>query len=224
MKHWIPAFCWNDTRYVKIIIVANGNLLSTLLPVITSGDFVIGVDRAAYWLLEQGITPDVAVGDFDSTSPDELREIKKRVRHVEAHSPEKDFTDTELAVRYALKQKPKELVIVGGVGSRVDHLLATIYLLDLVRKNRVRGYLIDERNRIQLVSRGRTILKRGEYPFVSLIPFTKTISVTLSGLKYPLTRKTIVRGQTLGISNEFAADEAIVDLHSGKALVIESND
>lgn len=207
----------------KIVIVTNGSLSSSLLPTIKMGDLIIGVDRAAYWLLTQGIIPDVAIGDFDSTNKKELAQIKKEVKRIEMHPAEKNFTDTELALKYALAQKPTLVVIVGGVGTRLDHMLGTLHLLGALRGD-VNLTMVDEKSRTRLVDRGRTILEKGEYPYVSIIPFTQKISVTLSGFKYPVVHKTITHGQTLGISNEFVASQAVVEVHAGRAWVIESRD
>lgn len=38
--------------------------------------FVIGVDRGALTLVEHGICPDIAIGDFDSVTESEFAKIK----------------------------------------------------------------------------------------------------------------------------------------------------
>ena len=60
----------------RVIIVSNGNLDKQILKEIDRGDYVIGVDRAAFWLIAHGVAPDVAVGDFDSTTKIELHQIQ----------------------------------------------------------------------------------------------------------------------------------------------------
>ena len=68
----------------RVVIVANGRLSNGIVGEIRASDFVIGVDRASYWLIEHGIIPAVAVGDFDSTSRGELAVIKKTVPLVQS--------------------------------------------------------------------------------------------------------------------------------------------
>ena len=48
--------------------------------------------------------------------------------------------------------------------------------------------------------------------------------ITLRGFKYPLTDKDIAIGTSLCISNELAADEAVITLQDGVLIVVESRD
>jgi len=47
-------------------------------------------------------------------------------------SPEKDETDLELAIDWALGQDVGSLVAIGGGGGRLDHLLGNAALVDLL--------------------------------------------------------------------------------------------
>jgi thiamine pyrophosphokinase len=209
----------------SIAIVANGSLSEKFCAEIKNANIIIGVDRGAYWLLQHTITPDIAVGDFDSCTKKEFEEIKKRVSDIQTFKADKDFIDTELAVDVALGKKSQEIIIYGGTGTRFDHTMATVSLLERCMRLKISAELRDETNVIQLIGRGRTIIKRREgYRYVSIIPYTKEIVVSLKQLKYPLNYKKIVQGMTLGVSNEFKGSEATVTIHEGLALVIQSKD
>ena len=88
----------------QVVIVAGGD--ETLWPEITTYQgretFWIGVDRGAYRLLKKGIVPDLAVGDFDSLSSAELKEVEGVVSDIHYSIPEKDDTDTQLGLKLAL--------------------------------------------------------------------------------------------------------------------------
>jgi thiamine pyrophosphokinase len=212
-------------KTARVIIVANGVLYEGIVDRIQKNDIVIGVDRAAYWLIRHGKIPDGAIGDFDSCTPQELAVIKKHVKHIQSFSPEKNFTDTELALREALKRNPREIIIFGGLGNRMDHSLAVISLLAWSLKTKTAISMEDETNCMMLLWRGRTILnKREGYRYVSIIPYTNSIQITLSGFKYTLDKKIIARGQTIGISNEFLDRQAEIMLHRGSAFIIQSSD
>ncbi len=43
--------------------------------------------------------------------------------------PEKDETDMELALNWAIDQKPEMIRIFGATGGRLDHMFANIQLL-----------------------------------------------------------------------------------------------
>jgi thiamine pyrophosphokinase len=204
----------NDNR---TIIFGNGRLHPKFLTEIKKGDYVIGVDKAAYWLLTHGITPNIAIGDFDSTTTKEFQYIQKSVRSVNIYPREKDKTDMELAIHYAEANRPGEIIIFGAVGTRLDHSIATFFMVG-------KHVLVDMKNKIRLVSRGKTIIEKASYRYISLLPFTKSITLTLTGFRYDLVNKTINQGSTLGVSNEITGKKATVEIFSGKAWVIESND
>ena len=201
----------------RTVIVGNGILKEDFLKILRESDFVIGVDRAAYWLIQQGRTPDVAIGDFDSVTPDELSIIEQSVKTILRFPPEKNETDMELALKYADGLHPKEVLIFGATGNRLDHTLTNLFLI----QNHV---LIDEYNRIRFVGRGKTVIERSSYRYISILPYTKSITLSLSGFRYDLEKITLVRGTSRGVSNEIVGKQGEITLFSGKAWIIESND
>lgn len=209
----------------RIIIVSNGSLYSDITDDISKSDFVIGVDRAAYWLLAHGIVPDVAIGDFDSVTKAELAAIRKKVKKIIEYTPEKDWTDTELALEYAMKRKPSETVIFGGSGTRLDHELGVLHLLERAQQGGIPTVFRNATNEVTMLGRGRTIIsKREGSRYVSVLPISKTITISLTGFKYNLKKKTIHRGQTIGISNEFTGMTAEVMLFAGSVFIVQSKD
>ena len=83
----------------NIAILAGGD--STLLP--RDHDVYVGVDGGCLKLLEQGLPLDIAVGDFDSVSETDLRQIRTQAKQVVQSVPEKNDTDLELALKVAFK-------------------------------------------------------------------------------------------------------------------------
>ena len=75
----------------KVALFAGGNLEHFRLDF----DVLVGVDRGSLFLLEQGVCPDLAVGDFDSVTEEELLRIKDSAKEVIQAHPEKDDTDLE---------------------------------------------------------------------------------------------------------------------------------
>lgn len=205
----------------KVAIVGGGRLSKKFLPKIIKRDYIIGVDRGAYWLIANSVIPNIAIGDFDSVSSKELVEIKKQTKTIKKYPSEKDATDMELAVDHAISFHPKEVIIYGAIGTRVDHTMGNIYLLE--RLHGV-GIIRDRNNEARIISGSTTVKKDALYHYVSLLPITKTIEVTLSGFFYDVARAVIRRGQTLGISNEIRENEATIEIHRGKALIIRSRD
>ncbi len=204
-----------------VAVIGGGRLSKQFLSEIIKCDYVIGVDRGAYWLITNGVTPNIAIGDFDSVSSKEFEEIKKRTKMTKKYPSEKDATDLELAVDYAILLKPQYITIYGSIGTRLDHTIGNIQLLERLHDV---GVIRDRKNEVRIISGHTTVRKDVCYQYVSLLSVTETVEVTLSGFFYDVTRAIIRRGQTLGISNEIRGDEATIEIHQGKALVIRSRD
>ena len=188
---------------------------------------VIAVDRGlnAAWAL--GIVPDVIVGDFDSADPAALADFRRREHIVwEVHQPEKDDTDTELAIKRAAAMGAGYIVLLGATGGRLDHLLGNIHLLYPCLQRGVEACILDPGNKLYLIDGERHFKRREVWgTYISFLPLTEEVKgITLRGFKYPLTDKDIAIGTSLCISNELAADEAVITLQDGVLIVVESRD
>jgi len=137
----------------------------------------IGADRGALYLLERGIIPNEAVGDFDSVSQDEYTTIIEAVEKVGQYRSEKDETDTELAVERALSYRPEQVILTGVTGGRLDHTEAALHLLYRLQINnpnivfKIQNHL----NELSILLPTTHELKRDlRYPYVSFFPFGGT--------------------------------------------------
>lgn len=209
----------------RIIICSGGKLGAWAIEHIQEGDLLIGADSGARFLVDHGFRPDIAIGDFDSVSAEELSQIRERSGQVIACDPvDKDYTDTEMAFRLALDLKPSEILLLGALGTRFDHSLANVHLLALAGDQDVRASIVDEHNKISLLRR-RCIIQKLGYPNVSLLPLSMTVTgITLTGFRYPLHEATLSIGQSLGISNVLLENSGTIDLREGRLLVIQSKD
>ena len=95
---------------------------------------VICADSGVRHAFRMNIIPDIIVGDMDSASVEDIKKIEALGIEKYTFSAEKDFTDTELALRLALKKGARQVVLFGGLGSRPDHSLANIFLMVLFKK------------------------------------------------------------------------------------------
>jgi thiamine pyrophosphokinase len=208
----------------RIFIFANGLLHAEFLKDIIPSDMIIGVDKAAYWLIKKHVQVSIAIGDFDSVTEKELDIIKKNIPHIRSYPPQKDFTDLHLAFEYALEQNPKEIIMYGALGTRMDHSLASLFLLKKALMKKVPTKIIDTENELFLLESQCKIEKTRQYPYLSLLPFTDEIIVSIQGCAYDLIKRKIVQGESIGVSNEIKKSEAYIHVHQGIALVIRSRD
>lgn len=188
----------------------------------------VGVDRGVYQLLALGIMPQYAFGDFDSVSDAEWMAIKQSVSIIEKFQPEKDETDLELALIWAINRQPKKIRIFGATGGRLDHLVANVQLLLKLHKlnDTVSMEIIDRQNIAFVKKPGTyTIERLPSKKYVSFIPMTPLVkNLTLVNFKYPLNNRHIPMGSTLCISNELNHGHGNFSFSSGILLVVRSSD
>lgn len=192
-------------------------------------DQIIAVDNGLKFLHENQIRPTWIVGDFDTAAP-ELVEYYQRQTDIPIRrfNPVKDSTDSQIAIELALELGSSEITILGGTGTRLDHVLGNIQSLMLARKKGVSCIILDAYNRIRLMD-GVVHLKKSEQygKYVSLLPLTTEVTgVELRGFKYELTDYTFTSTGSagLGVSNEITAEVAEIRIKTGIFVLIESRD
>ncbi len=212
------------------LIITGGNIRDEFAceKIKTGGyDMIMAADSGMDFLYRNHLTPDIIVGDFDSVDHDALDFFKEdnRIEFCRLN-PEKDDTDTEYAIRDALSRGITQLTILGGTGSRIDHVLGNISLIGIGLEENVEIELVDEHNRVRMIDKPLSIRKDEQFGrFVSLIPYTGRVEhVTLTGFKYTLDDYTMGGFNSLGVSNEIAEEVAHIEFRSGILLVIESVD
>ena len=191
------------------------------------GQNIIVCDRGLEALYKLKIIPNHVVGDFDSVSPEILEFYKKQSQIIfHTYHAEKDNTDTDIALKLAIRLKSSKITIMGALGKRMDHAIANIHILKDALEANIPCQIIDEHNRIYLINKEMTLEKDKIYgKYVSLIPLTSEVEgITLTGFKYPLENYTLPIGTSLGISNEIIEDRAHIEMKKGILIVIESKD
>ena len=82
-------------------------------------DIIITADAGWKTARAMGFFPALALGDFDTAPAPEGPDVLRL-------PAEKDDTDTFFAARRALETGCSEVLILGGIGGRLDHTLANI--------------------------------------------------------------------------------------------------
>jgi len=211
---------------VKGLIVSNGNINNhhILKDIAMNVDFIICADGGIQHLINIDVIPDLVIGDLDSINQDGLDFIRDKDIPVNKFPAIKDKTDTDLAVEYFIDKSYNEIIFMGVTGTRLDHTLSNILLLNNLHGIGIKAKIIDDNNIIQLVD-DYLELKYLEGHYVSLIPLTEEgIVVTLKGFFYNLDSETMEFGSTFGISNKIVDDFGSIKIHSGKSLVFLSRD
>jgi thiamine pyrophosphokinase len=210
-----------------VIVIAGGDRIpADVIDQLPAGALVVAADSGVDHAAALGLRVDVAIGDFDSVTAAGLARAEDEGATVIRHPVAKDHTDLELAIDAALAFEPTEIVVVGGHGGRLDHLLANALLLAAPRLGRTpvtahwgpaRLHVRHGPDDVEL--RGRP----GE--LVTLLPMHgAAIGVRTQGLRYPLCGEDLPAATTRGVSNVLVDVHAIVGLDAGTLLIVLPGD
>lgn len=180
-------------------------------------DLIICADKGLENIKKVGLTPDAALGDFDSvTSNMDIPIIK--------YPAEKDVTDTEIAIDYCIEKGADDIMLLGGTGGRVDHTLANILLLKRTMDKGVSVKMYDGVN-LCFVTDKDVEIEKSDKKYLSLFALgQKVCGLTIKGAKYPLNKYCLESDSSLGVSNEIVSDRAKIEFESGALLIVLSSD
>lgn len=182
-------------------------------------DLTIAADSGWHNAVLLGVKPEVLLGDFDSIGGDALPDAKEILQVP----PEKDRTDTQLAVDLALSRGADEIVIIGGLSGRLDHTLSNLFVLERLFDLHVHAVATDGYNRVRFVRNSGVLVARSNFTYLSLIAVDETVKgVTVRGCKYPLDNAKLKRNVPYAVSNEIEGNCALVEVRRGALFVVES--
>jgi thiamine pyrophosphokinase len=202
-----------------VVVVAGGEApRPDALRSVPLGAAVIAADGGLGHARALGLEVALAVGDFDSASPEAVSAAEAAGTRVVRHPVAKDATDLELAQALALA--PDRILVLAGVGDRLDHLLSLLLLLGSTRlENAVVDAVVGDAH-VQVV-RGERLLAGEPGELVSLLALHGPAEgVRTEGLAYPLAGETLEPGSSRGISNVLTTGAARVSVERGVLLAI----
>lgn len=214
---------------MKRLNILVGGPTELVPPTLTTGSIPgewLGVDRGALRLLTYGIKPIVAIGDFDSIDEAE-EQIVKQLQDIRTARPEKDDTDTQLALTIAMDEfNPEEIYLYGATGGRIDHFLANVWTITEPRFasiiNRLR--IVDKDNSIRFYQPGEyAIQKEADKKYLAFMNLTPVKNLTLIDEKYPLLNWSSVAPKAW-TSNEFEGDINHFKFDEGIVAVMQVRD
>ena len=206
----------------RFVIFANGDLPDPekAKKLIKSNEVLIAADAGARHILELGLMPAKAIGDFDSISPDDLTSMRSFGVEMIPYPSDKDKTDLDLAVDLALVEGSVSILVLAAFGGRLDMTLSNINLLLRPDLKDIVIRLDDGLQEVFLIKSFAEI-KGNQGDQVSLIPLGNNAEgVSTQGLRWPLHHETMEPYSSRGISNEMLGSHAEVTLQEGSLLCI----
>jgi len=179
------------------------------------GDLIIAADKGYETLKRIGISPDLAVGDFDSLNmiPEDVKVLR--------HPIEKDDTDTALAVEAGIGRGYRRFMIYGCTGGRPDHTYANMQMLSSMAKRGLKAYLFGSGYTVFALKDGKVTFSERKCGTVSVFSITdRSVGVWEKGLKYTLDDDVLTNDTPLGVSNEFIGEKSEIGVKNGILLIM----
>lgn len=208
----------------RAVIFANGILpnLLKMKPLLEAGDFLIAADGGYTHLKAMGLQPRILIGDLDSIDAEDLPALESAGGVILRSPIEKDETDLELALEYALKQNFHQIMICAALGGRLDQTLGNLSLLAYPRTESRQVWLEDGIESVYLI-RHTLRLEGAPGDRLSLIAWNGPArGIRTQGLRYPLQDETLFPEHTRGISNEWISPSVTISLSEGNLLCIHT--
>jgi len=206
----------------KACIFCNGELKNSarVKRAASDCDMLIAAGGGAEHLGGLGLQPEIIIGDMDSMVPNVWKD-KNNIIWI-PYSSDKDKSEVELAIEYALKQGYQEILLIGAVSGRLDYTLGNVAL---VAGNPGRIAIFDDVSTLVAVDKSEKCKLHGQVGTrVSLIPYgSGPFTVRTNGLKYSLGGESL-HSATHGLSNELSRTEACVCVLNGILLVHIENE
>jgi thiamine pyrophosphokinase len=213
----------------RAVIFTNGELRDRekIKAQIDYADFLIAVDGGHRHMKPLGLIPSLVIGDLDSMQKNDVQQLQDAGVELLRFPSEKNETDLELALLEAAARGYLSILIVAGLGGRLDQTLGNLSLLQAPFLQKCLIKMDD--GCVEVWN-----LKRSKYPeglqilgekgeVVSLLAFGSIgKGVITEGLKYPLAGEDLSPYQTRGISNEMLGSNARVSLSEGELIVIHT--
>ncbi len=209
---------------MRAIIFANGDLNHPLDQAKwrSDADLIVCADGGTAHAVRLGLTPHVVIGDMDSLPLTLRADLTQQGCQFIVHPPNKNETDLELALLYAVHQGASPIIIFGAFGRRLDHTLGNVLLLSHPQLAQSEVRMVGDAQEMCLVRR-QADFQGAPGDLMSLLPLGgDALGIITEGLEYPLCDEPLYLGLTRGLSNVFLADRVRVSLRSGLLLAIHT--
>ena len=137
----------------KVIIIANGKIENKQFyqQLLQQAEVIICADGGANHTRDLGIVPNYVIGDMDSINNNLLKELQQNKQCKIIIDPNQDKTDLELAIELAESLHPQEIIIIGGIGERLDHTLANIISFSKIPAQ-INTCFLNEKNKVWIAN------------------------------------------------------------------------
>ncbi len=176
---------------------------------------IIACDKGLAYAKEEGIKPDLIIGDFDSYESALPTDIP-----IERLPVEKDDTDTMHAIREAVEKGSDLIIVCCALGGRLDHLMSNIQAARYAAERDVKIIVVGKATILHIIHNDEIILEKYPQYSLSVLALSDEAEISVRGTKYEVEREMISADFPLGQSNEWREDTAVIKVWSGTVMVM----
>jgi thiamine pyrophosphokinase len=205
----------------KCIILANGKLpRKNIIQFLQKHNYstLICADGGANHAEKLGLIPDYIIGDLDSIKEPTLSFYKDKSKIIKVKH--QNATDVEKCLKFAIKKKLNEAVLLGASGDRLDHTFCNLGII-IKFFNKIKLKLIAEQS-LLIPYKGSVELKTSPGEIISIYGFDSKTKITSKGLKYPLVKDVLPFGKRDGTSNAAESDKVKLKIKGGIIFIIRN--
>lgn len=174
----------------------------------------VAVDGGLKLFRMLGISPNVLIGDLDSVGRLPRRLLAKT--DIIQYPREKDKTDSQLALEYAIGAGARQIDIVMPFTGEADHFVGNLLLLaGQHKRNRAAVRIVCHTGEYRFLRHERLSIRNGIGTRFSIFPMSSIVQVTLQGAAYPADALRLKRGDSGGMRNEITAAVAAITIKGG---------
>jgi thiamine pyrophosphokinase len=203
----------------KCIILANGKApKKSVITFFQKKGFnkLICADGGSNSALKMKLIPDVIIGDLDSISSEAISEFKSVSKIIRIKR--QNDTDVEKCLKYAIRNKFGEVLLLGATGNRLDH---TFCNLGIVLKffPQIKISLIAENSFLKAYTR---IVELKTFPgeTISLYGISEKTKISSQGLQYELQNVSLPFGVRESTSNIAKKNQVRLKISNGVIFII----
>lgn len=203
----------------KCIILANGKPpKKNVITFFQKNNYktLICADGGVNSAYKLGLVPDCIIGDLDSAQPGVLKYFTGKSKIIKVKR--QNDTDVEKCLKYAIKKRYSEAVLLGVTGDRLDHSFCNMGIV-LKFFGKI-GLSLAAENSFLKAYTGTVELTSVPGETISLYGFDSRTKILSAGLKYPLKNTSLPFGKKESTSNESAAGKVTLKIRGGIIFVI----
>ena len=203
----------------KALILANGlHPSKSVIQYLQKNGYktLICADGGANSAYKLGLVPDFIIGDLDSINTKVNKHYESKSKIIK-YKRQND-TDVEKCLKYLIKKKYEEVILLGATGDRLDHSFCNMGIV-LKFFNEIKINILHQKSFLKCFT-GKVKLNTTKDEIISLYGFDKKTKIKSAGLKYPLENVSLPFGEKESTSNAAVSNEVELKITGGKIFVI----